>query len=40
MASHRVQGVVQHCQQNMCVQYPSEEEYIRVMLVREQEKMK
>ena len=24
----------------MCVQYPSEEEYIRVMLVREQEKMK
>lgn len=40
MCSNRIQGAVQHYQRNMCVQYPSEEEYIRVMLVREQEKMK
>ena len=37
--SHRFQGAMQHYQSNMCVQYPSEEEYLRIVGLREQQKI-
>ena len=37
--SYRFQGAIQHYQSNMCVQYPSEEEYLRIVGLREQQKI-
>ena len=37
--SYRFEGAIQHYQSNMCVQYPSEEEYLRIVGLREQQKI-